>query len=98
MLFDPIKDKDKIIKVIELFYPQAKIYLFGSYARGDYTSSSDVDIALDNGEKLDLINPSRIKEILGVLPFPQNFDIVDFHRIPPTLKDNIIKDRIIWKS
>jgi predicted nucleotidyltransferase len=98
MLLDPIKDKDKIITVIEMFYPNAKIYLFGSYARGDIRSSSDVDVAIDNGAPLDLINPQRIREILSILPFPQNFDIVDFHRIPAPLKENIIKDRIIWKN
>ncbi len=41
--------KDKIIKVIEIFYPNAKIYLFGSRARGTNEEQSDIDIAIDAG-------------------------------------------------
>lgn len=46
-----------------------KAYLFGSYARGEASNDSDVDIRLEVGEKLSLIDISNIrlslKEDLG---------------------------------
>ena len=94
----PIDHKDKIIKIIEMFYPKAKIYLFGSYARGDATRSSDIDIAIDNGEILDIITPQRIREMIDVLGLAQKVDVVDFHRAPEALRKNILKDGVLWKS
>ncbi len=42
---DEIKYKDGMIKIIEIFFPHAKVYLFGSYARGTNKPGSDIDIA-----------------------------------------------------
>lgn len=40
-------NKEQIIKVIEIFFPEAKVYLFGSRARGDNSETFDIDIAID---------------------------------------------------
>jgi predicted nucleotidyltransferase len=93
-----IKHQDKIIKIIEMFCPNAKIYLFGSYARGDMGRSSDIDIAIDNGSPLDIITHQTIREMIDVLGLRQRTDVVDFQRAPSELKKNIIKDGVVWKS
>ena len=46
--------KIKIIKIVEIFFPHAKIFLFGSYARGDYSTQSDIDIVDLNAVPTDL--------------------------------------------
>lgn len=93
-----IKHQDKIIKIIEMFYPKAKIYLFGSYARGDMKRTSDIDIAIDNGAPLDILTHQTIREMIDVLGLRQRTDVVDFHRAPSELQKNILKDGVIWKN
>ena len=90
--------KDRIIKIIEMFHPQAKIYLFGSRAKGDYTTTSDLDIAIDAGTAMPLIDKAKIFSMIDTLNMPQKTDIADFHRVPLALQENILKHGILWKS
>lgn len=90
--------KDKIIKVIEIFYPNAKIYLFGSRARQDHKETSDIDLAIDAGKPISITEKGQINSMIDALNIPQNTDIVDFHRAPQALKDKILQEGILWKS
>lgn len=90
--------KDKIIKIIEMFYPQAKIYLFGSRAKGNFTTTSDLDIAIDARVAMPLIDKAKIFGMIDMLNMPQKTDVVDFHRAPLPLQENILKHGILWKS
>ncbi len=89
--------KDKIIKVIEIFFPDAKIYLFGSRATGNFNERSDIDIAIDADEPIPMHVRGQINSMIDALSIPQNVDIVDFHRVPQSLKENILKG-IVWKK
>ena len=88
----------KIIEPIIIKYaPDAKIILYGSRARGDFGSGSDIDIALDMGH---VIERSVMNKILGDLEeskLPIGFDIVDFRKISEDMQKEILKDGIIWK-
>ena len=42
-----VKEKDLIVGLLSVIFPDAKIYLFGSRARGDYKPESDIDLAID---------------------------------------------------
>jgi len=88
----------KIIKIIEIFFPHAKIYLFGSRARQDYTETSDFDIAIDNGKPISITEKGQIISMIDALNIPQKVDIVDLHRIPSEFKEVILKEGILWKS
>lgn len=90
--------QDKIIKVIEIFFPEAKIYLFGSRARKDYTERSDIDIAIDIGRQMTLAEKGRIMTMLDALSMPQRIDVVDLNRAPESLKDAILKEGLVWKN
>jgi uncharacterized protein len=90
--------KDKIIKIIEMFYPDAKIYLFGSRANANHSETSDLDIAIDAGSPMLLIDKAKIFSMIDVLNMPQKTDVVDFNRAPAELQENIIKHGILWKS
>lgn len=92
-----IKFKDEIIKIIEIFLPTAKIYLFGSYARGENRPGSDIDIALDAGRELTLKELSMVKNLISALPMAPTVDVVCMHRIPPTMKEIILKEGVVWK-
>lgn len=90
--------QDKIIKVIEIFFPHAKVYLFGSRAKGNYKQNSDVDIAIDAGHPIGMTEKGQINSMLDALNIPQKIDIVDFNRAPQPLKDNILREGVVWKS
>ena len=93
-----IKEKDKIIQIITMFFPKAKIYLFGSYARGQQKLGSDLDIAIDLGTEVPLVQLSQIREMISILHTRQNIDVVDLHSVPKTMQEEIVRDRILWKQ
>ncbi len=92
----PIKHKDKIITIIQMFFPEAKIYLFGPYARLEARYDSDIDIAIDIGKRLPIIKKGQIMEMIEALNLVQNVDIVDFHSLPPDMKKDILQEGIKW--
>lgn len=90
--------KDRIIKIIEIFYPSAKIYLFGSRARGNNSEESDIDLAIDAGSPIPMSTKGQIITMIDALNIPQKTDLVDFQRAPQLLKENILKDGVLWKN
>lgn len=94
-----IKHKDDIIKIITAFYPNAKIYLFGSFARGDARASSDIDVAIDVGKRLGIHEYMFLVNLVDALPSSRKVDLVDINRVvDETMKANIQKDGILWKG
>ena len=92
-----LEHKSNIIKIITAFYPDAKIYLFGSYARGTAKQGSDIDIAIDVGKRLNLHEHQFLWNLLDALPTAQKIDLVDMHKIPETMRDNILTKGVAWK-
>ena len=90
--------KDKIIKVIEIFFPDAKVYLFGSRAKNNYQTNSDIDIAIDAGQSMSITEKGQINSMFDALNIPQKIDLVDFQRAPQALKDAILREGIVWKN
>jgi predicted nucleotidyltransferase len=88
----------KIIKIIEIIFPDAKIYLFGSRARGDFDDRSDIDIAIDNGKRTEAADRVKIINMIDALNTPQSVDIVDINIIDESMRQVILKEGIIWKN
>ena len=67
--------------------------IFGSYARGDARSTSDVDILAEFPPHFSLFDMSGLKieleEALG-----KKVDLIEYDRIKPVLKENILSDQI----
>lgn len=98
MTASPIKHQEKIIKIVEMFYPHAKIYLFGSYARNEARRTSDIDLAIDAGIKIPLEEKHMIANMIDALNLVQNVDIVDLNAIADDFRTTIMKDAVAWKS
>jgi len=94
---EQLKHKDSIIKIISAFYPEAKIYLFGSYARNTNRENSDIDIAIDVGKRLNLHERQFLWNLLDALPTAQTIDLIDMHAIPDEMRNTIRKEGIAWK-
>ncbi|MCL2774250.1 MAG: nucleotidyltransferase domain-containing protein [Oscillospiraceae bacterium] len=87
--------KSYIIPVIEK-YPIEKVILFGSYARGEASDMSDVDLVVESGGKM---RNSKIftlnGDLLMVLPVRVDvYDILEIKESSP-LYNNIREDGII---
>ena len=93
-----IKEKETIIKLLSVLFPNAKIYLFGSRSRGDYKPTSDIDLAIDNNVHISSLDIAKAQNIIEALNIPQKVDIVDFHAIPEEMKAIVLKEGIAWKS
>ncbi|MCB9492778.1 MAG: nucleotidyltransferase domain-containing protein [Epsilonproteobacteria bacterium] len=92
------KYKKKIISLISALIPEAKIYLYGSRARGDDAQRSDIDIALDSGYKLDLVDVGEVRDVLNATHIPYKLDLVDVHFVSKSIREEIMKDKVIWKD
>lgn len=87
-----------MIQLLTVLFPSAKIYLFGSRARGDYTERSDIDIAIDLGRQMEFSEIALARGVLEGLNLPEKIDVVDMHSIPAAMKGFILKEGVLWKS
>ena len=92
------KTEKLIIDLLSVLLPDAKIYLFGSRARGTAHTWSDVDLALDAGGRLMLNEVAQAKEVIEALHIPYKVELVDIHAISPQMLEEIKRDRILWRA
>lgn len=92
------KIKQKIIGVISALIPEARIYLFGSRARGANAPYADIDIALDAGKELPMIDVDEVKSMFKESNIIYNIDVVDLYQVSSAMREQILKDKIIWKE
>lgn len=92
------KTKQKIIALISTLIPNAKIYLFGSRARGKHSQWSDIDLALDTGEKISHDIVGEIISVLAGTDIPYKIEVVDFHSVSKEMQTSILDERILWKK
>lgn len=90
--------KSKILALINAIAPQAKVYLFGSRARGTNAEWSDIDLALDAGQALPELMASELKNIMEASNLPYKVDVVDLYQISDAMRRAILKDKVVWKQ
>lgn len=90
--------QQKITSILKALFPNARIILFGSRALGTQRQSSDIDIAIDMGTKLDRSTIGEARDMLNASNMPYHFDIVDFQGIPNEMRQAILKEGIIWND
>jgi len=74
---------------------KAEVILYGSRARDTHTPFSDIDIALVSEEDLSS-HISMLKEVIEESNLPQKVDIVELSKIPPSLREDILKEGKVW--
>lgn len=87
-----------IIPLIKQHLPNAKIILYGSRAREDDRSGSDIDIALDNESEIDTSTMADIINVIDESILPIKFDIVDLHTVSEALKQDIKNEGVVWEK
>ena len=92
------KYKELLIQIIKKHLPNTKIYLFGSRARGTNTPGADIDISVDAGEKINIRTISKIKYNIEETSIPFFVDVIDLNNIEKEIKEEILKDGILWND
>jgi len=75
-------------------FPNEKIYLFGSRARGDASEYSDIDIAI-KGKKSLKIALAEAKYAIEESQIPYKVDLIDLKNAP-YLETVIEKEGVVW--
>jgi predicted nucleotidyltransferase len=70
------------------------LYLIGSRARGDCTSKSDWDFAIDAGDPLPWNFFAVLRQEAADIAFPDEIDIVDLNRAPDWFRKSTKNDLI----
>jgi len=84
--------KKKIIPILEKYHVK-RAGIFGSVSQGVQTSNSDVDVLVELGEKIGLLQFVRIKlELENSLG--TKVDLVEYRALKPRLKDSILSEEI----
>lgn len=68
-----------------------KIWLYGSWAKGNALSVSDIDIAVDAGEKLPEDDYFKILREIDNLRTLRKIDFVDMNRVGEGLRNSILE-------
>lgn len=74
------------------------VFVFGSRATGQHSSTSDVDIGLLAKEPLSRSIYHRIINAVDESIVPWKVDIIDFNRVDPSFKKKAMENIIIWNN
>lgn len=89
-----IEEIISLIKPILLSFEVKRASLFGSFATGNATESSDIDILVEFGEGKSLFDLIRlemkIEEVLN-----RKVDVITFNSIHPYLKESILSEQVV---
>jgi hypothetical protein len=75
-----------------------KVYLFGSWARGEVTRLSDIDVAIDPLIPLPRGTLARLREQLEESHVPYHVDVVDLTRTSPEFRQRVLAEGVLWND
>lgn len=75
-----------------------RVYLFGSWARGEQRRTSDIDIAIEHDGALSSDLVMNIRELLEESIVPYRVDVVDLTEAGAILAEKVRKEGILWKD
>jgi predicted nucleotidyltransferase len=72
----------------------AQVWIFGSRARGDHKTFSDVDILYSLQPSLRLADLGNIRETIEESNFPFKVDLVDENVLAESYREQVLRERI----
>ncbi len=93
-----ILEQVKRIILEHLPYKNAKIYLFGSWARSDEKRSSDIDVAIefDREDEFDSRVLMNVRHALEESTVPYRVDVVHLNKADDFIVDKVRMEGILW--
>jgi predicted nucleotidyltransferase len=77
---------------------QARVYLFGSWAKGSATKTSDIDVAVLPSRPLPDGVLSTIREALEESQVLYPVDLVDLSEASPQFRERVLQEGILWSA
>lgn len=85
---------NKIVEILSMYSEIQSAAIFGSRARGNYTKTSDIDIAIF-AKEITSTKVNLLRYALDDLDTIYKIDIIDFYKLSKEpLKENIINEGI----
>jgi predicted nucleotidyltransferase len=80
-------------------YPEIKkLFLFGSFARGDASRTSDIDLCVDGFATSERFNEFK-EATMNSIATLKKIDVLNFHNLPKHLLQSITEEgKIIYES
>lgn len=75
---------------------RARAYLYGSWARGEATRHSDVDMAIVPHEPLDPAELSELRQVLAESNVLLPVELVDLTRTDTKFREHVLREAIEW--
>lgn len=85
-----LKDRKSLFREV---YRVTEIGIFGSYARGEQTESSDVDVLIDYEQAPTLLKIGELRSLLSELT-NMNVDVVTKNGLKPRIRDQVLSEVI----
>ncbi len=80
----------------ELAGVSARVWLFGSRARGTARRTSDIDIAVDGPIPIGLL--SHVREALEESNVPVRVDVIDLRDADAGFRARVLEEGVLWSS
>ena len=77
---------------------KVQVYLFGSWARGEATPLSDIDVAIDPHATLPRGMLAQLRERLEESHVPYRVDVVDLTRTSPEFRQRVLTEGVLWSD
>jgi uncharacterized protein len=82
----------------ELGLQHARLYLFGSRARGDAGRASDIDIAILPDTPLEPGTLARIRDALEESTIPYEVEVIDLSSVDEPFRRKVLAEAIAWNG
>jgi len=82
----------------ELGAQPARIYLFGSRARGNPARASDIDIAILPDAPLEPGTLARIRDALEESTIPYEVEVIDLSAVDEAFRRKVLAEGIAWNG
>lgn len=82
----------------ELGAQRARLYLFGSRARGDAARASDIDIAILPDAPLEPGTLARIRDALEESTIPYEVEVIDLSSVDEPFRRKMLAEAIAWSG
>lgn len=93
-----ILNEVKRIVLAQLAGTPAKVYLFGSWARGEERRTSDIDVAIWTQSPLPTHTLMQIRFSLEESTIPYRVDVVNLNRADEVIQQKVKEEGIVWKD
>ncbi len=90
-------DKETVLAALRPYLQGTgtRLYLFGSFARGEGGRASDLDLALLSPTPLAPLMP-LLREALEEAPVVRRVDLVDLAEAEPAFRERVLREGVLW--